>query len=330
MIDTIYIENSVLKHPRSQKILARFPKAQQILCERYSEVFNPKAQNFRLQKQKPALILAQKYGQKVLPIPNTYGIGGENNYYFSHMLNCVYDCRYCFLQGMYSSANYVLFVNYEDFIDEIKTTAKPEQSNWFFSGYDCDSLALDPLTQFLDFILDFFSQQSNLFLELRTKSTQIRGLLNRKPSKNVITAFSFTPDKIARALEHGAPNIQKRIAAMHKLAALGWPVGIRLDPMIDYPDYQQDYKELIQQLFSGLNTNALHSISLGNFRLPTAYYKTLAKLYPDEPLFATDLVQSGGIVSYGEQREKMMLQYCTEQLLQHTSTEKLYACEIYN
>ena len=36
------------------------------------------------------------------------------------MLNCVYDCRYCFLQGMYRSANYVLFVNYDDFRVQIE------------------------------------------------------------------------------------------------------------------------------------------------------------------------------------------------------------------
>ncbi|SVD49612.1 uncharacterized protein METZ01_LOCUS402466, partial [marine metagenome] len=47
--------------------------------------------------------------------PEGYGIGGKNNYYFSHMLNCIYDCRYCFLQGMYRSAHYVLFVNYDEF-----------------------------------------------------------------------------------------------------------------------------------------------------------------------------------------------------------------------
>lgn len=36
------------------------------------------------------------------------------------MFNCIYDCRYCFLQGMYSSANYVIFVNFEDFDKEIE------------------------------------------------------------------------------------------------------------------------------------------------------------------------------------------------------------------
>ena len=62
MIDTIYIEREVLDHPRVKSILERFTNAHIIECDRYGEVFNLKGQNFRLQKQKPALILAKKYG----------------------------------------------------------------------------------------------------------------------------------------------------------------------------------------------------------------------------------------------------------------------------
>jgi spore photoproduct lyase len=70
-------------------------------------------------KQAPALILAKKHGKKVLPAPEGYGFEQGSGFYFSHMLNCLYDCRYCFLQGMYRSAHYILFTNYEDFMHDI-------------------------------------------------------------------------------------------------------------------------------------------------------------------------------------------------------------------
>ena len=90
--------------------------------------------------------LARKLDHFVLEIPSGYGIGGRRNYYFSHMLNCVYDCRYCFLQGMFLSAHYLLFVNYEDFQHAIKeTTAADPDDSYYFSGYDCDSLAFEPV-----------------------------------------------------------------------------------------------------------------------------------------------------------------------------------------
>ena len=66
------------------------------------------------------------------------------------MYNCLYDCDYCFLQGLYSSANYVLFVNYEDFFEHISHTIEKNKndSQMFFSGYDCDSLAFDKISGF--------------------------------------------------------------------------------------------------------------------------------------------------------------------------------------
>ena len=116
MIDTLYIEQAIATHYRVREIGSRFPNANHVMCERYGAVFNRKSQNFRLQKKNPSLILAHKFDNHVLATPEGYGIGGRNNYYFSHMLNCIYDCRYCFLQGMYRSAHYVLFVNYDDFL----------------------------------------------------------------------------------------------------------------------------------------------------------------------------------------------------------------------
>ena len=158
MYDFIYIEDAVIDNPRVLSILKRFNKATVVPCSHYGEIFNRKAQNFRLQKKKPALILAKKYNKLVLPTPPEYGIGAKHNYYFSHMLNCLYDCRYCFLQGMYRSAHHVFFVNYEDFELEISKTieSNPNETIHFFSGYDCDSLALEPVTGFTDHFLEFF------------------------------------------------------------------------------------------------------------------------------------------------------------------------------
>ena len=122
MIDSIFAEREVLDHPIAQKVIRRLKHADVFEIDRYQEMFNRRQQNFRIQKQNPALILARKHDNFVLPAPQGFGLDAQKNYYFSHMYNCIYDCRYCFLQGMYSSANYVLFVNYEDFFKAISDT----------------------------------------------------------------------------------------------------------------------------------------------------------------------------------------------------------------
>ncbi|CAA9890946.1 Spore photoproduct lyase [Candidatus Methylobacter favarea] len=328
MIETIYIEEAILQHPRVDTITARFPQARIITCSRYGEVFNPKAQNFRLQKQKPALILAEKYKNFALPAPSGYGIGATRNYYFSHMLNCLYDCRYCFLQGMYQSANYVLFVNYEDFQDDIgQLCAKsPAEDIHFFSGYDCDSLALEPVSGFAEQFLPFFEQLANAWLELRTKSTQVRSLLNREPLPRCIVAFSLNPDEIATKTEAKAPSIPRRLEAMAKLQEHGWLLGLRFDPVIYQTGCQEQYQRLFEQVFSMINLKQLHSVSLGVFRLPESYFKKVHKLYPDEKLFAGPLANQQGMISYKQELEQEMMHYCTEQLLSYIPEAKFFPC----
>ena len=330
MIDTLYIEQAVAKHPRVLAIQQRFPEARVIYCERYGEVFNPKSQNFRLQKQNPALILAEKYQKFVLPTPTAYGIGGEHNYYFSHMLNCLYDCRYCFLQGMYQSANYVLFVNYEDFQRQIRDICyqTPDKPIYFFSGYDCDSLALEPVTGFAEAFLPVFAELPNAWLELRTKSTQIRSLLNRQPLQQCVVAFSLSPDSVADKVEAKAPSLAKRLEAANKLQQQGWPIGLRFDPLIYQHDYQQHYRQMFEQVFQQIDADQVHSVSLGVFRLPEQYFKKIHKLYPDEKLIASPFQTDAGMVSYRAELEDKMMQDCTEMLLQYIPEDKLFPCKL--
>ncbi|MEM7542055.1 MAG: DNA photolyase, partial [Pseudomonadota bacterium] len=112
-ISTVYVEQAVRSLPRTQAILERIKYDQLVPCDYHGEIFNRRNQNFRLQKSAPALIIAAKQNRRIMEVPVEQTIGPNESYYFSHMLNCLYDCRYCFLQGMFNSANYVLFVNYE-------------------------------------------------------------------------------------------------------------------------------------------------------------------------------------------------------------------------
>jgi spore photoproduct lyase len=330
MIQTIYFEQAIADHPRSRDIFQRFASANRVECDRFGEVFNRKAQNFRLQKQRPALILAQKFNNFLLEAPQGYGIGGKRNFYFSHMLNCIYDCRYCFLQGMYRSAHYVLFVNYEDFEQAImeKVAAFPNKELYFFSGYDCDSLALEPVTRFSEHFLPLFARLPNAWLELRTKSTQIRSLLDHDPIENCVVAYSFSPSDIAASLEHKAPPVNRRLQAMQRLQGRGWKLGLRFDPLIYVEDYQRHYAELFAQVFARIELEMLHSVSLGTFRLPTTFYQNIKRLYPDERLFAGPLQVGKKMISYQSDIEREMTEFCTRELLNYVSQDKFFPCSV--
>ena len=251
MIETVYVEKKIKEHSRTKLILSKFNKAKIIEIDKYGEIFNKRNQNFRIQKNNPDLILAFKNNGYVLPTPDGFGIGSSKNYYFSHMFNCIYDCRYCFLQGMYSSANYVIFVNFEDFDKEIEKVIQDNKGNkiTFFSGYDCDSLALEHLTGFAKHITTLFAKYPEVDIEFRTKSIQTKLFNSIEPLDNVIIAYSLMPDLMSKALDNKTPSILKRINAISHLAAKGWKIGLRFDPLIHGKDWQKLYKELLDNVY---------------------------------------------------------------------------------
>jgi spore photoproduct lyase len=327
MFSAIYFEKAIKDHPRVLELLARFSQLPHIECERYGEVFNRSAQNFRIQKQNPALILARKHGNCVLPAPAGYGFEGGESYYFSHMMNCLYDCRYCFLQGMYRSAHYVLFINYEDFAAEIQTRIKESpEGTIFYSGYDCDSLAMEPVSHFCQFFMPLFAQNPHAVLEIRTKSTQVRDLLEMQPIANCVIAMSFTAKQASKRFEHKVPSIEKRLDALGKLQRAGWKVALRFEPIVYNSKVLSDYAELFEHVFSVLERSQIHSASIGEFRMPSDFYKTIVKLYPDEALFASPIEVIDGMASLQEGAGQDTLAALEAQLLNYVSPAQYYRC----
>ena len=314
-IPTVYVEKTLLGLPRTQAVLQRCSAKHVIEINHYGEIFNRNRQNFRIQKQQPALILAHKTGRKLLPVPGTHGLGEGAGFYFSHMLNCLYDCRYCFLQGMFRSAHYVLFINYEDFIDEIVGLARGGGENaWIFSGYDCDSLALEPVTRFAETFMPTFEACAGLNFEFRTKSTQVRQLLDLNPLPNVVIAASLNPDVVCRQLEHRAPPVANRLNALSRLQQAGWQIGLRFDPLILVDDFRTVYLQFLQQLQHHLDLDAVHSITVGTFRLPATHFRRIQQIHPDEPLFARAMVEQDRLITYPADDAESMTCWFIEEL----------------
>ncbi len=326
MFSAIYFETEARDHPRAQAILERYRELPHIECERFGQIFNRKAQNFRMQKRFPALILARKHGRKILPAPAGYGFAADRSHYFSHMLNCIYDCRYCFLQGMYRSAHCVLFVNFEDFAASIRQgiAANPGRQV-FYSGYDCDSLAFEPVSGFAGFFVPLFARYPRAVLELRTKSTQISSLLRMAPIANCVVAMSFTAAAAARRWERDVPSIGKRLAALGRLQEAGWPVALRFEPLLPVAE-PNAYRDLFDLVFSRLEADRLHSVSAGLFRMPADYFRNTLKLYPDEPLFARETQTENGVAYFRQPDRQGWLEELESALFRHIDPASYYRC----
>jgi spore photoproduct lyase len=152
--------------------------------------------------------------------------------------------------------------------------------------------------------------------------------LTRPVIPQCVVAFSLSPDSVANKVEAKAPTVAKRIEAAAKLQQQGWPIGLRFDPLIYQYDYQRHYRELFEQVFATIDAEALHSVSLGVFRLPEHFFKKMHKLYPDERLFASPLQSTSGMLSYRSDLEQAMMSDCTDMLLQYIPANLFFPCTL--
>jgi DNA repair photolyase len=276
----VYAEEAALAHPRAQRILAGLPDAEVIRCRDYREIFNRPHQEPALQKKAQALILAVSDRARVYPgAPVCQDFGNDRFYYTSDVMNCVFDCEYCYLQGMYPSGHIVVFVNTEDTFAELDTILSDGPA-YVCISYDTDLLALEPKLGLVADWIAFASERPTLTLELRTKSASCAVLRSLPVSDRVILALTLSPDPVIRAMEHRTPPLSARLALASGALDLGWKVRLCFDPMIAVHNAVAVYDKMFDEVAAALPMERIHDASVGLFRISREYLKEMRSRRP--------------------------------------------------
>ncbi|MBO4652893.1 MAG: radical SAM protein [Lachnospiraceae bacterium] len=284
---TVYVEQAAISYPRTQRILSNLPEHEMILCRDYREIFNRTRQNPVLQKNTQALILAVSDRARVYEgAPVCQDFGNDRFYYSSDVMNCVFDCEYCYLQGMYPSGNIVVFVNLEDTFAELDSILRgegdsaPENPAYVCISYDTDLLALEPKLGYVADWINYAENHPGLTLELRTKSASIHALRELSVSDRVILAITLSPDPVIRAMEHRTPTLSARLKFAAEAIKLGWKVRLCFDPMIAVHDAAAVYNAMFDEVTAALPMDRIHDASVGLFRISREYLKEMRRNRP--------------------------------------------------
>ncbi|WMJ88935.1 SPL family radical SAM protein [Anaerocolumna sp. MB42-C2] len=305
----IYIENDVKTHPKTREILSQFPNARHIFINHYKDIFNRGHQNYSLQKTTPNLILAQKKQPYVYEgAPVCQDFGNQHFYYSSSVMNCYYDCEYCYLQGMYPSANLVIFVNLEDIFNEVENLLK-SYPVYLCISYDTDLLALENKLGYVKEWHKFVGTHPDLTIELRTKSANYHALNNLEPLNNFILAWTLTPDSIQKNCEHHTPALDERLKCIKQAMAKGFSVRLCFDPMIYQKHWKLLYEDMINTVFSGISADKIKDVSLGVFRVSHEYMKQMRKQRPNSIIIQYPYENDNGVCHYGKQVSQEMISY---------------------
>ncbi|GJM16090.1 MAG: hypothetical protein DHS20C13_14170 [Thermodesulfobacteriota bacterium] len=287
--DKVYVEEDILDHPFTQKILSKIHSAPIICVENYKKIGQEKSFNQRADEDKNSLALASKKGELIKNI----GRMDHGQFYLFHEIDCKYDCEYCYLQYYFQTKVPVVFVNRDEVLKKIEELLNSFENPYFHVGEVCDALAFDDLTEFSTDIVELFSKHNKGTIEFRTKSTNINNLISiDSPPKNVIPSWTFSPKKIADMIEHKTPSFKERLEAARRCQESGYTVGVRLDPIIKIEGWEDLYQKMIQELFTRLDTKQIDYISLGTPKHNKVLFETIKKRFPASPTILGELFPS--------------------------------------
>jgi spore photoproduct lyase len=185
-----------------------------------------------------------------------------------------------------------VFGNIEDLFLEIDKKIKGKNFHFRIgTGEYTDSLALDPIIEISPILVNYFAQLDNATLELKTKSNFVDHLLNLNHNNHTVVAWSLNPQNIIDEIEPGTASLKERIVAAKKVQEAGYDLAFHLDPLIYHDNWEQNYQEMLDQLFDTINPDRIRWISLGTFRYSIGQKEIMQKRFPNDHLTKKEMVQ---------------------------------------
>ncbi len=325
MFQNIYVESQVRDQKYTQDILNFFSEVPTTEITAIEDHFGKVKKPYLHKRTDLNLFLGKKKGQLIKEAPQAYGTQTGKHYYFIHAYNCIYECEYCFLQGYFHSPDIVLFTNHDEIINEMKALIDGE--TWFHAGEFSDSLALSHITKEWGQYFDFFRNHPEAKLELRSKSSNIKSLLELEPLGNVVVTFSLADEENSKKYDRKTPPLRARLKAIRQLVDKGFRIGIHLDPIIYSEDLVGRYGKMIDELSEVLPDTSLEYISIGVVRYTKDVYRQVELNYPDSDITKQPLQKSfDDKVRYARPLRGWILSNVEKLLSQHYSAEKIYRC----
>ena len=324
----IYLEKGTEDYPMSQLALSKFPKAKLIKIDHYKDIFNRTGQDFQIQKSSMKLILAKKRKPYLYPASDmVQEYGTPNTFYNTPILNCLYNCDYCFLQGMYPSGNLVVFVNEDDFFysitNKLKKLNNPSEPMIVSISYNTDLMAMENIIPMVSRWIEFAREQENLKIEIRTKSALFSSLKDIQPTEKVILSWTLSPQEICEKYEATAPPLHLRLKSLKHALESGWPVRLCIDPVLFVNGWEEIYGRFIDRVFQEIKGEQLLDVTLGVFRMNKDYFKRIKKREIKSDLFYSDYAIESNIVTIPINQRESGLSYLKNRIVNHVSLERI-------
>jgi len=289
----IYIESHLMEHPKTKLILERLQHTGEISqFDNIHTLIKSSHQVYHPSDRSKNLVLSSIRGEILRKCPGTHGHICCNYHVINQYIGCPVNCAYCILQGYLNQPFTIINVDIENILETLSTVSVKNQNEILRIGTGelGDSLVYDHLTDFsLDFI-QFFKNRREFMFEFKTKTNNIDNLLKEPNPGNIVIGFSMNPESLTVKLESDAATIDERINAASLLVEKGYKISLHFDPILNIPNFRDEYNSLIQKIFSRISHNDIAWISMGTFRYTNDLKSMIEYNYPESGLLSDDFV----------------------------------------
>ncbi|MFL6449299.1 MAG: SPL family radical SAM protein [Bryobacteraceae bacterium] len=200
-----------------------------------------------------AVAVAPESARKLQPIPPSA------DWQFHIAEGCPAHCQYCYLAGSLSGPPVTrVYANLPEILDGLPkflgtgnvTSAsmdRRDEGTTFEVSCYTDPLGIEHLTGSLSECIRYFGRlQAPAQLRWTTKFDAVDDLLTIAHERRTRVRFSVNAQSVARNFEGGTASVPARLAALHMMAAAGYPVGLTIAPIMPVENWREEYRDLLR------------------------------------------------------------------------------------
>jgi spore photoproduct lyase len=221
--------------------------------------------------------------------------------------SCGFDCSYCSIQSFYNQNKIVFDSGFKEKLDNLNLD--PNQIYHIGTGQSSDSLMWGNREGVLDSLVDFAKQNSNVILEFKTKSDNIKYFLDNDIPKNIIVTWSLNTQTIIDNEEHYTASLENRIKSARALANKGILVGFHFHPIVVYDGYLDEYEEIYKTLIDRFESKEVVMVSLGTLTFIKPVIQKLRDRNFKTKILQMPMVDASGKQSYPLDIKKEMFSH---------------------
>ncbi|MEX2442141.1 MAG: spore photoproduct lyase family protein [Alkalispirochaeta sp.] len=324
--DHVYIERGSGELPVARDILKRLEPRRITEIDDAQRFFKRPGQDFARQKWAPRLILARKSHQFLYAgSERVASFGTDRAVHYNDMVrNCLFDCDYCFLQGMHRSANILVNVNFEEYLEAVDQHIAEHGHLYVSISYLSDLLGFERHFGLVRRWIEAARNRPELEIEVRTKSGGFAAIADLVPHRGVVLTWSLSPDVVARRSEAGTAAFMQRLLDARRAAQQGWRVRVCFDPIIITDHWKEHYGTAIDHVFRRMPVSAVEEVSFGVFRMHPDFLRRIRAFRSAESL-QREVQMGPTVAAYEDRLREEVFSFMKARLATKLPSERIHA-----